>query len=97
MEIFLGMKIMEVKRQDANIVIYDNDKKIEVYEFNKEIDFSGLVNYLIECDFISKIELTDTVDNKSEQETNLIMFIKRIIEDYNSKVDRFMAETKITD
>lgn len=85
---------MEVKRQDNNIVVCDGERVIEIYEFGKEIDFSALVNYLIELCFSSKISFVDNIDNKSEQEQNLISFVQKIIDDYNSKVDRFIQETK---
>lgn len=79
---------------NEKVVIFDGENKIEEYEFDKEIDFSKLVTYLIGCDFASKIELTDKIGNKKEQEENLVKFVKRIIDDYNSKVEKFELETK---
>lgn len=90
------MRNMEIRRENGIITIFDGDIAIEAYELDKEIDFSKLVSHLIKCDFVSKIDLVDKIDNKTDQEINLFNFIKRIVDGYNNKVDKYIS-TKTDD
>ena len=85
---------MEIRKENEIIAVYDGDSLIETYDFGKEIDFSKLVTHLIGCDFLTKLELKDLIEQKTEQEKNLVAFIQRIVDDYNTKVDKYLAETK---
>ena len=80
---------MEIKRIDNNLVLYDGDEQIETYELGKEIDFSKLVNFLIEKDFETPIVLSNTIEDKTEQEQNIVSFVEKIVEDYNKKTEKY--------
>ena len=87
---------MEINKIDEIIILSDGAREIERYDFSSEINFSGLLKELIGRDFSSKITLMDKIENKTEQENNLVTFIQRIISDYNKKVELFLAETSDT-
>ena len=82
---------MEIKKEGEKLVLYDGDRNIETYELGKEIDFSKLAEILLEKDFESKIDLVDGIEEKTEQEKNIVTFILKILEDYNKKVDLFKS------
>lgn len=79
---------MEIIRKEDKIVIKDSSE-IESYDFDSEINFKKLVNYLLKKNLSEKVDLNVCVDDLSEAEENLINLIKKIIDDYNDKVDEF--------
>ena len=82
---------MIIKRENNSIILYENDNLIEKYELGKEIDFSKLASFLLKKDFSNKVELIDQVNEKVEQENNIVDFIQKILDDYNKKVDIYKA------
>lgn len=82
---------MIIKRENNSLVLYENNNLIEKYELGKEIDFSKLANFLLKKDFSNKVELIDQVNEKVEQENNIVDFIQKILDDYNNKVDIYKA------
>ncbi len=87
---------MIIDRNEKDIVLKANDSIIEKYNFEKEINFQELVNFLLNKNLSEKIIITDNIDKKDEKEENLIKLITGIIEDYNNKVEdynQFVKET----
>lgn len=77
---------MEIVRNEDKIVIRD-DKEIESYDFNSEINFNKLINYLLKNNLSKRINLDNNIKDPSEAEDNLIKLIQKIINDYNTKVE----------
>ena len=78
---------MKLIKNDESIILFDDDdKEIEQYNLDKEINFKKYVEYLLSLNLSKEIEIIDSIDNKTEAEENLIMLINRIKEDYNGKV-----------
>ena len=77
---------MEIVRNEDKIVIRD-DKEIESYDFNSEINFNKLINYLLKNNLSKRINLDNNINDPSEAEDNLIKLIQKIINDYNIKVE----------
>ena len=75
-------------------MIIDRNEK---YNFEKEINFQELVNFLLNKNLSEKIIITDNIDKKDEKEENLIKLITGIIEDYNNKVEDYNQFVKETD
>jgi|GEM_PF-5204548 hypothetical protein len=88
---------MIIDRNEKDIVLKENDSIIEKYNFEKEINFQELVNFLLNKNLSEKIIITDNIDKKDEKEENLIKLITGIIEDYNNKVDDYNQFVKETD
>ena len=88
---------MIIDRNEKDIVLKENDSLIEKYNFEKEINFQELVNFLLNKNLSEKIIITDNIDKKDEKEENLIKLITGIIEDYNNKVDDYNQFVKETD
>lgn len=88
---------MIIDRNEKDIVLKENDSIIEKYNFEKEINFQELVNFLLNKNLSEKIIITDNIDKKDEKEENLIKLITGIIEDYNNKVDDYNQFVKDTD
>lgn len=88
---------MIIDRKEKDIVLKENDSIIEKYNFEKEINFQELVNFLLNKNLSEKIIITDNIDKKDEKEENLIKLIIGIIEDYNNKVDDYNQFVKETD
>ena len=82
---------MEISRIEDNIVIKNciDDNIIESYSFDKEINFSGLTEYLLKQNLSKEIELKNNIADIQEKEQNLVNIINRIIESYNSKVKEY--------
>lgn len=85
---------MEIKKNNNVICLVQNNEIIETYEFDKVIDFSKLINYLMKQDFNAEIALKDNLEEKTDQESNLVNFIEKIISNYNVKVNDFLNEVK---
>lgn len=88
---------MIIDRNEKDIVLKANDSIIEKYNFEKEINFQKLVNFLLNKNLSEKIIITDNIDKKDEKEENLIKLITGIIEDYNNKVEDYNQFVKETD
>ncbi len=88
---------MIIDRNEKDIVLKANDSIIEKYNFEKEINFQELVNFLLNKNLSEKIIITDNIDKKDEKEENLIKLITGIIEDYNNKVEDYNQFVKETD
>ena len=88
---------MIIDRNEKDIVLKENDSIIEKYNFEKEINFQELVNFLLNKNLSEKIIITENIDKKDEKEENLIKLITGIIEDYNNKVDDYNQFVKETD
>ena len=88
---------MIIDRNENDIVLKANDSIIEKYNFEKEINFQELVNFLLNKNLSEKIIITDNIDKKDEKEENLIKLITGIIEDYNNKVEDYNQFVKETD
>lgn len=88
---------MIIDRNEKDIVLKENDSIIEKYNFEKEINFQELVNFLLNKNLSEKIIITDNIDKKDEKEENLIKLITGIIEDYNNKVEDYNQFVKKTD
>lgn len=88
---------MIIDRNEKDIILKENDSIIEKYNFEKEINFQELINFLLNKNLSEKIIITDNIDKKDEKEENLIKLITGIIEDYNNKVDDYNQFVKETD
>ncbi|MCX4364395.1 MAG: hypothetical protein OSJ70_01290 [Bacilli bacterium] len=77
---------MELIRKEKNVILMSEKSEIESYSFDKEINFSGLINFLLNQNLSKQIEINDTLNDKSEAEENLINIIFELVDDYNSKV-----------
>ena len=88
---------MIIDRNEKDIVLKANDSIIEKYNFEKEINFQELVNFLLNKNLSEKIIITDNIDRKDEKEENLIKLITGIIEDYNNKVEDYHQFVKEND
>jgi hypothetical protein len=77
---------MDINRINGNITIKEQSL-IESYDFNSEINFKKLMEFLLSKNLSEKVSVNDNVNDPSEVESNLIEIIKKIINDYNDKVD----------
>ena len=59
---------MIIDRNEKDIVLKENDRIIEKYNFEKEINFQELVNFLLNKNLSEKIIITDNIDKKDEKE-----------------------------
>jgi hypothetical protein len=88
---------MELIKNEEIIYLNDENTLIEKYDLNEEINFKGLVDYLLKKNLSSKVMLEDKVEEKTDSEENLIKLINSIINDYNDKVgelEKFKKENK---
>ena len=81
------MKNMEIIKKNEAIQLVENQKIIEEYKFDNEINFSKLMEYLLSLNLSKKITLDDKVSNKKLEEENLLKIITNIINDYNNKTE----------
>ena len=85
---------MEIIKENELIILKEDDI-IEKYDLNEEINFKGLINFLLKKNLSSKVHLDDKITKKTDIEENLIKLIYSIINDYNDKVvelDKFKTE-----
>lgn len=80
---------MEIIRNNEFICIMDNVEVIEKYSFNEEINFKKLIEYLLSLNLSKVINYEDKVEEKTDEEENLIKLIVKILDDYNNKVEEF--------
>ena len=78
---------MEIIKKNEAIQLVENQKVIEEYKFDNEINFSKLMEYLLSLHLSKKITLDDNVSNKKLEEENLLKIITNIINDYNNKTE----------
>lgn len=80
---------MEICRRADEICLIENGvtEPIETYNFSKEINFEGLMKFLLGKNLKEKVDLVNTIDDPSSEETNLIKVIGSLIKSYNTKVD----------
>lgn len=80
---------MKICRISDEICLIENGvtEPIETYNFSKEINFEGLMKFLLGKNLKEKVDLVNTIDNPSSEETNLIKVIGSLIKSYNAKVD----------
>ncbi len=78
---------MEIIKKNEAIQLVENQKIIEEYKFDNEINFSKLMEYLLSLNLSKKITLDDKVSNKKLEEENLLKIITNIINDYNNKTE----------
>ena len=81
---------MEIIKEEERIII-KSDSEIESYDFNSEINFKKLIDYLLKKNLSEKIDLECHVNEPTEAEDNLIKLIQKIVDDYNSKVNDLEA------
>lgn len=79
---------MKISRLGDIIIIKNiiDDNIIESYSFDKEINFSGLIEYLLKQNLAQEIKLKNNITDIQEKEQNLFNIINKIITSYNSKV-----------
>lgn len=80
---------MEIIKSGVKYLIVEDDITIEEYDFESEINFSKLVEYLLNQNLETKIIHNIQLDGLEESEKVLYSFIKELIDEYNSKVDEF--------
>lgn len=80
---------MIIDRIENEIVLKEQEKIVEKYNFEKEINFEKLTKTLLNKNLSETINLEDNIKDKEEKEENLIKLIKSIIDDYNHKVEEY--------
>ncbi len=80
---------MIIDRIENEIVLKEQEKIVEKYNFEKEINFEKLTKTLLNKNLSETINLEDNIKDKEEKEENLIKLIKSIIDDYNNKVEEY--------
>lgn len=80
---------MEILKNADEIYLIEGGvaEPIETYNFTKEINFEGLMKFLLGKNLKEKVVLVVKIDNPSSEETNLIKVISSLIKSYNAKVD----------
>lgn len=80
---------MEITKNGSKYQLMDSDLVIEEYDFESEINFKKLINYLLNKNLDSKIENNIKIVDADEAEKVLYSIIKDLIDDYNMKVEEF--------
>ncbi|WP_302999250.1 hypothetical protein [Thomasclavelia spiroformis] len=80
---------MEIVKNNNILILKENNITIEEYDFNNEINFSKLMEYLLEKNLKDKVHFDPNLDEFEEVDINLIGIIRDVIYDYNNKVDEF--------
>ena len=62
---------MEIIKKNEAIQLVENQKVIEEYKFDNEINFSKLMEYLLSLNLSKKITLDDKVSNKKLEEEEI--------------------------
>lgn len=85
---------MEINRENIYIIIREDDNIIEKYSLTEEINFKGLVDYLLKKNLSNKVHIESKVKDLTESEENLISLINKIIVSYNDKVEELVEFKK---
>ena len=78
---------MKIIKKNDEIVLEDEFGEIEKYNFEKEINFEKFITYLLNLNLSVKVNIEDTIEEKTEAEDNLVKLIINIKDNYNEKVD----------
>ena len=78
---------MKIIKKNDEIVSEDEFGEIEKYNFEKEINFEKFITYLLNLNLSVKVNIEDTIEEKTEAEDNLVKLIINIKDNYNEKVD----------
>ena len=57
---------MEIVKENDIIQIKENNSIVEEYKFDEEINFSGLIEYLLKLNLSRKIEIIDNIEEKKK-------------------------------
>lgn len=82
---------MELKKIEDKLVLSESGKIIEEYSFSKEVNFSLLMNDLLKRDMVEPIALTIVDENFNDDDKNVSIIIRNLIDNYNKKVDEIKA------
>ena len=77
---------MTITKNKGMLILTEKSTKIEEYSLSSEINFEGLMNYLLKQNMEKTIEFTYDKQEFDENEINLINIIQELINEYNSKV-----------
>lgn len=88
------MELKLIKNNDVGkyFLVYANtDVEIESYDLTNSIDFSKLMNTLIQDELKNKYTINECDFEKNDEESVLFNLIKSILEKYNENVDKFLT------
>lgn len=80
---------MVIEKHDSELILKEKDIIIEEYKFDEEINFGGLMKYLLSKNLKEKIEFNPDLTMFNETDTNLINIIIYVISEYNKNVEEF--------
>ena len=80
---------MVIDKHDNELILKEKDIIIEEYKFDEEINFDGLMKYLLSKNLKEKIEFNPDLTLFNETDTNLINIIIYVISEYNKNVEEF--------
>lgn len=80
---------MVIEKHDNELILKEKDIIIEEYKFDEEINFDGLMKYLLSKNLKEKIEFNPDLTMFNETDTNLINIIIYVISEYNKNVEEF--------
>ena len=80
---------MVIEKHDNELILKEKDIIIEEYKFDEEINFGGLMKYLLSKNLKEKIEFNPDLTMFNETDTNLINIIIYVISEYNKNVEEF--------
>lgn len=80
---------MEIIKENNDIILLYNKVEIERYNFTKNIDFNGLVNFLLTNNLQTKYTIAKEFKDKTPEEEGLVQLVKKILDDYNDKIDDY--------
>lgn len=82
---------MELKKIEDKLVLSESEKTIEEYSFSKEINFSLLMDDLLKRDMAEPIVLSIVDENFNDDDKNVSIIVRNLIDNYNKKVDEIKA------
>ena len=80
---------MEIVKNNDIIEIKDDERIVEKYSFDKQINFELLMEYLLKKNFEEEVHLTYKKEEFKDDELALISIIDELILKYNEKVIEF--------
>lgn len=85
------MKEIKLIKKDNELILMEEEKEIEKYDYNKSINFEKLIKYLIQDKLENEINIILDEENFfSNEEKRLCEIIKTIIDEYNKRVNEFL-------